>query len=158
MLKNDFGFAVHREKSSNGFGFRLSITRNKNTAVLIEFGAFADGRSQNDNIHWRVPDYTPSISQEIILSKQTSSKAPTKLRYIERFVSMKDVIIHSLWSFELGSQKSMNVPEKKIVRSQQRDRHDSQNLNKAPFCRLPVSSAQCVKGKEKIPDVRISLK
>ena len=52
----------------------------------------------------------------------------------------------------------MNVPIWIIIGFQQRDRHDSQNLNKDIFCRLPVVSAQCVTGTEKYPDAGILLK
>ena len=59
--------------------------------------------------------------------------------------------------FELGSQETMNVPIWIIIGFQQRDRQDSQNLNKDTFCRLPVTSAQCIIVKEKYPDAGISL-
>ena len=52
----------------------------------------------------------------------------------------------------------MNVPIWIIIGFQQRDRHDSQKMNKDTFCRLPVVSAQCVIGTEKYPDAGILLK
>ena len=38
------------------------------------------------------------------------SKTPTELRYVERYVFMKQVNNQNTWNFELGSQESMNVP------------------------------------------------
>ena len=57
----------------------------------------------------------------------------------------------------MGSQESMNIPIQITIGFQQRDRQDSQNLNNDTFCRLPVTSAQCVIGKEKFPDAGILL-
>ena len=55
---------------------------------------------------------------------------------------MNEINDQNLWNFELGSQRSMNVPIWIVVAFQQRDRQDSPNLNKDTFCRLPVTGAQ----------------
>ena len=68
---------------------------------------------------------------------------------------MKEVKNQNLWNFELGSQESMNVTIRNIIGFQQRDRQDSQNLDNHSFCRLPVSSAQCIIGPERYPDAGI---
>ena len=57
----------------------------------------------------------------------------------------------------MGSQESMNVPIWIIIGFQQPDRQDSQNLNNDTFCRLPVSSCQCIIGTEKYLDSGIIL-
>ena len=49
----------------------------------------------------------------------------------------------------------MNVPIWIIIRFQQRNRQNSQNLNNDTFCRLPVVSAQVIIGTEKYPDAGI---
>ena len=89
--------------------------------------------------------------------KQIFDKIPTELTYVERSVFMKEVIYQNLWNFELGSQKSMNVPIWIIIEFQLRDRQDSQNLNNDTFCRLPVVRSQCIIGTEKCPDSGILL-
>ena len=71
---------------------------------------------------------------------------------------MKEVNNQNLWTFELASQESMNVPIWVIIGFQQRNRQDSQNLYKDTFCRLPVISCQCIIGTEKNPDAGILLK
>ena len=88
------------------------------------------------------------------MSKQILSKTPTELPYIERSVFVKGVNNQNLSSFELGCQESLNVSVWIIVGFQRSYRH-SQNLNNDTFCRLPVTSAQCVIGKEKYPDAGI---
>ena len=110
-----------------------------------------------DHSHWSFSHYTPSIQQQGILFNQILSKTPTELRYIERSAFMKEVNNHNLWNFELGSQESMNVPTWIVIGFQQRDRHDTQNLNKSTFCRLTIVSAQCNIGMEKNPDAGIFL-
>ena len=97
------------------------------------------------------------IQQQGILSKQILSKTPRGLRYIDRSVFMKEVDNQNLWTFELASQESMNVPIWIIIGLQQQDRHASQDLTKYTFCRLPITSAQCFTVPEKNPDASIFL-
>ena len=89
--------------------------------------------------------------------KQITDKIPTERRYVERSVFLKEVDTQNLWSFELGTHENMNVPIWIVVRFQQRDRQDSQKLAKDTFCRLPITSAQCVFSTEKYPDSGILL-
>ena len=157
MLKDFFGFAEHQEKATCGLGYKLTLTRNKDDAVINKANATADARIRIDHIHWFVPHYTPSIQQQSTLSNQILSKTPTELRYVERSVFMKEVNNQNLWNFDLGSHENMNMPIWIIIGFQQRDRQDSQNLNNDTFCRLPVVSAQCIIGTEKYPDAGILL-
>ena len=157
MLKDIFGFAEGQEKATYGLGYKLTLTRNKDEAVIDKVAGIADARIKIDHIHWYLPHYTPSVSQQAIMSKQTLNKTPTELRYIERSVFMKEMNNQNLWNFELGSQENMNVPIWIIIGFQQQDRQDSQNLNNDTFCRLPVVSAQCVIGTEKYRDAGILL-
>ena len=110
ILRDVFGFAEHQEKSTYGLGCKLTLTRNKDEAFIDKVAGFADARIKIDHIHWYVPHYTPSVQQQSILSKQTLSKTPAELRYVERSVFMKEFSNQNLWNFELGSQESMNVP------------------------------------------------
>ena len=59
--------------------------------------------------------------------------------------------------FELGSQENINDPIWIIIGFQQRDNQDSQNWKNDVFCRLPVTSCQCIIGTEKYPDGGILL-
>ena len=81
----------------------------------------------------------------------------TEFQYVERSVFMKEVSTRSLWSYYFGTNKRNNVPIKIIIGFQQRDRRDSQSLKNDTFCRLPVTSAQCLFGTEKHPDSGILL-
>ena len=157
MLKDVFGFAEHQEKATYGLGYKLTLTRNKDDAVIDKANTIADARIKIDHIHWYVPHFTPSIQQRSTLSKQILSKTATELRYVERSVFMKQVNNQNVWNFELGSQENMKVPIWTIIGFQQQDRQDSQNLNNDTFCRLPVVSAQCIIGTEKYPDTGILL-
>ena len=136
MLKDIFGFAEHQEKATYGLGYKLTLTRSKNEAVIDKVAGNADARIKIDHIHWYVPHYTPSMSQQGIMSKQILNKTPTELRYSERSVFMKEVNNQKLWNFELGSQENMNVPIWIFIGFQQQDRQDSQNLNNDTFFRL----------------------
>ena len=69
------------------------------------------------------------MQKQSIISKQILNKTPTQLRYIERFVFMKEVNKENLWNFELGSHENMNVPIWIIIGFRQQDRQESQNSN-----------------------------
>ena len=139
LLKDIFGFAEHQEKATYGLGYKLTLKRNKDDAILKKAVALADARIKIDHIHWYIAHYTPSIQQQTILSKQILNKTPTELRYVERFVFMKEINIQNPWNFELVSQESMNNPIWIIIGFQQRDRQDSQNLSIDSFCRLVLN-------------------
>ena len=133
------------------------MTRNKDEAVIDKAGGSADARIEIDHIHWCIPHYIPSMSQQGLMSNQTLNETPTELRYVERSVFMKEVNNQNLWNFELGSQENMNVPIWITIGFQQQDRQDGQNLDNDTFYRLPVVSAQCIIGTEKYPDAGILL-
>ena len=63
-LKDVFGFAEHQEKATYGLGYKLTLTKNKDDAVIDKAGAIDDARIRIDHIHWYVPHYTPSIQQQ----------------------------------------------------------------------------------------------
>ena len=44
MLKDVFGFAEHQEKATYGLGYKLTLTSNKDDAVLDRTAAIADAR------------------------------------------------------------------------------------------------------------------
>ena len=121
MLKDVFGLAEGQKKATYGLGYKLTLTRNKDEAVIDKVAGIAEARIKIDHIHWYVPQYTPSMSQQAIMSKQILNKTPTELRYVERSVFMKQVNNQNLWNFELGSLENMNVPIWVIIEFQQQD-------------------------------------
>ena len=133
MLKHIFGVAEYQKNCTFGLGYKMTITRNEDDAVLDKTPVIAGARIKIDLIQWCVPHYTPSIPQQVILSKQILSKTPTEIRYFERSVFIKEVNNQNLWNFELGSQ--VNVPIWIIMRFQQRNRQVSQDLKNVIFCR-----------------------
>ena len=86
MLQNISGFAENQENATYGLGYKLTLTRNGDDAVIGKVAGTANARIKIGHIHWYVPRYTPSIQQRCIVSKQILSKTPTELRYFERFV------------------------------------------------------------------------
>ena len=156
-LKDVFGFAEHQEKAKYGLGYKLTLTRNSDNAVLNKADATILGKVKINAIEWYIPHYTTSMSQQAVLSNQIVNKIPTELQYIERSVFMKEVITQNLWNFELGTQEGINVPIWIIIGFQQQDRQSSQNENNDTFYRPSVTSAQCIIGTEKYPDSGILL-
>ena len=157
MLKDIFGFAEHQEKGTYGLGYKLTLTRNSDNAVLNKGIAINNAIIKINSIDCYILNYTPSLSQEKLLMSQIVNKKPTELRYVERSVFMKEVNTQKLWTFELGTQEGINVPIWILVGFQQSDRQHDQNLKNETFCRLPVISVQGIIGTEKYPDSAILL-
>ena len=70
MLKDVFGYAELQEKATYGLGYKITLTRNKDDAVIDKAGGIADAKIRIDHIHWYVLHHTPSIQQQSTLSKQ----------------------------------------------------------------------------------------
>ena len=156
-LKDVFGFAEYQEKATNGLGYKLTLTRNTDNAVLNRGNAINNGKVKINAIEWYVPHYTPSMQQQSILSKQILIKTPTQIQYPKKSVFMKEVNTQNFWTFELGAQEGINIPTWIFVAFQQNDRQHDQKLNNDTFIRLPVISAQVVIGTERYPDSGILL-
>ena len=78
-LKDVFGFAEYQDKGTYGLGYKLTLTRNTDNAVLNKDNAINNGKIKINAIEWYVPQYTPSMQQQSILSKQTINKTPTQI-------------------------------------------------------------------------------
>ena len=156
-LKDVFRFAEHQEKATYGLGYKLTLTRNSDNAVLKKGDASNLGKVKINAIEWYVPHYTASMSQQAVLSNQIVNRIPTELQYIERSVFMKEVNTQNLWNFERGTQDGINVPIWIIIGFQQSDRQNSQNENNDTFYRTPVTSAHSIIGTEKYLDSSILL-
>ena len=156
-LKDIFGFAEHQEEATYGLGYKLTLTRNSDNAVLNKTNATAIGKIKINSIELYVPHYTASLNKQGLLMNLITNKIPTELQFVERSVFMKEVNTQNLWSFELGTQEGVNVPILIIIGFQQSDRQHDQDLNNDTFYRPPVTSAQCIIGTEKYPDSAILL-
>ena len=88
MLKDIFGFVEYQEKGTYGLGYKLTLTRNTDNAVLIEGNATSNGKIKNNARERCIPHYTLSLDQYRVLMKQIVDKTPTQLRYPERCVFM----------------------------------------------------------------------
>ena len=55
MLIDVFGFAECQEKATYGLGYKLTLTRNKDEAVIDKVAGIAESRIKIDHIHWYVP-------------------------------------------------------------------------------------------------------
>ena len=156
-LKDFFGFAEHQEKGTYGLGYKLTLTRNTDNAVLNKDNAVANGRVKINSLDWYVPHYSPNLEEYNKLMNQIKKNTPTLLHYPERSVFMKEVNTQNLWTFELCTQEGINVPVWIFVAFQQNDRQNDQNLNNDTFYRPLITSAQCIIGTKKYPDSSILL-
>ena len=91
MLADIFGFCETQLKATCGLGYRLTLTRNSDNAVLNEGSAITNAKIKIFSIDWYVKNYTPSIEQQSILRKQIVDKTPTELHYPKRSVLMKEL-------------------------------------------------------------------
>ena len=156
-LKDIFGFAEHQEKGTYRLGYKLTLTRNTDNAVLNKDNAVANGWVRINSLNWYIPHFSPNLEEYTKLMTQIKKKTPTQLNYIERSVFMKEVKTQNLWTFELGTQEGINVPIWIFLAFQQNARQNDQTLNNDTFYRPLVTSAQCITGTEKYPDSGILL-
>ena len=61
FLRGIFGFAEHQEKAAYGLGYKLTLTRNTDNAVLNKGNNINNAEIINNSIEWWVPQYTPSL-------------------------------------------------------------------------------------------------
>ena len=156
-LKDIFGFVDHQENGTYGLGYKLTLTRNTDNAVLNKDNAVVNGRVKINSLDWYVPHFSPNLEEYTKLMTQIKKNTPTLLPYPERSVFMKEVNTQNLWVFELRTQEGINVPIWIFVAFHQNDRQNDQNLNNDTFYRPLVTSAQCIIGTEKYPDSGILL-
>ena len=156
-LGDFFGFAEQQERGTYGLGFKLTFTRNIDSAVLNDDNAVNNAKIKIIALEWYAPHYTASMDQQTNLFKQIKDKTHTQLHYLERSLFTKEVNTQKFWNFELGVQENVSVPIWIFVVFQQSDRQHDQNLNNDTFVRLPVISIQVVIGTERYPDTAILL-
>ena len=89
-LNDFFGFVEHQKKlpMESDIDYVYYVTM---TTVLNRANATIFVKIEINAIEWYVPPYTPSISQQAILSIQFLIKAPTELQYVERSIFMNEV-------------------------------------------------------------------
>ena len=133
FLKDIFGFPEHQERGIYGLGYKLTLTRKTDNAVLKKENTVSNAKIKINALKWYVPHYTPSIDQQAILFKQIKDNTPTQLHYPEISVFMKEINTQKNWTFELGTQEGINVPIWVYVVFQQTDRQHDQNLNNNTF-------------------------
>ena len=63
MLRDIFAFAEHQQKATYGLGYKLTLTRNSDSAVLNKGDAINNAKIKIISIEWLVPQYTPSVKQ-----------------------------------------------------------------------------------------------
>ena len=83
-LKEIFGFAEHQEKGTYGLGYKLTLTRNTDNAVLNKDNAVGNGRVKINSLDWYVPHYSPNLEEYNKIMKQIKKNSPTLLHYPER--------------------------------------------------------------------------
>ena len=54
-LKDTFRFVEHQEKGTYGLGYKLTLTRNTDNAVLNKDNAVANGRVKISSLDWYIP-------------------------------------------------------------------------------------------------------
>ena len=137
FLKDIFDFAEHQQKGTFGLGYRLTLTRSSDNAVLNKDNAISIGKFKINAIEWYVPHYSPSLDQQRVLTKQIVDKTPTRLHYRERSVFMKEVNTQNFWTFELGTQEGIKNPIWIFTVFRKSDREHDQILKNDTFLECP---------------------
>ena len=81
-----FAFPEHHEKTTYGFGYTVTLTKNSDNFVLNKDNATNIGKIKIISIVCYLPHYSPSFPEQALLAKQVLSKLHTELEYLERSV------------------------------------------------------------------------
>ena len=103
------GFAEHLEKGTYGLGYKLTLTRNTDKAVLNKDNAVNNAKIKINALEWYVPHYTSSLDEYTKVQTQIKITTSTNLHYPERSVFMKEVNTQNFWTFELEHKKVLTV-------------------------------------------------
>ena len=90
-MRKTFGSAEHYETASYGLGYKLTLTRIPDNAVLNQDNATNNVKIKYNALEWYVPLYTPNLEEYKELLNQSKNKTPTQLHYPEKSVFMKEV-------------------------------------------------------------------
>ena len=156
-LGDIFGFGEHQKTATYGLGYKLTLTRNTDNAVLNKDNATNNAKIKIIALERYVPQYTPSFEDYNNILQQITKETPTNLHYPKKSVFMKKMKTQNFSTFEIGVREGINVPIWIYVVFQQSDRQHNQNLNNDTFYRMPITSCQCIIGTEKYPDNAILL-
>ena len=128
-LKDVFSFVEHQETATYGVGYKLTLTRTNDNAVLKKDNATNNAKFKINALEWYVPRYTPSLEEYRKLMNQIAKKTPIQLHYPEKSALMKEVNTKNFWNFELDTQEGINVFIWIYEVFQQSDRQHDQSLN-----------------------------
>ena len=151
-LSEIFGFALHQDKITYGFGFSLTLKRASNdNAIYRTIGDAA--KIVIKDIALNVPHYTTSLENQLLVTEHVNNNKLTNMSYIERVMSTKSVDSNSNWTFELGVEAGMDIPIYVIVGFQTAARiGPDQTQNNGVFDILDVIGASLKIGSERYPD------
>ena len=75
MLKDIFGFGEHKAKVTYGLGYKLTLTRNSDNAVLNKGKLINNAKFKINSTDLYVPHHTPSLAQKNINGSGCKEKA-----------------------------------------------------------------------------------
>ena len=90
-MKDIFGFVERQEVATYGLGYKLTLTRNTDNAILNKANATNNAKIKINSLERYVPHYTPSLNEHNKIMIQIKQKTPTNLHYPERSVFMEEV-------------------------------------------------------------------
>ena len=62
-LRDVFGFAEHQEIATFEFGYKLTLTKNSDNAVLNKDNGTSKGKNKINSFELYIPQKTPSVTQ-----------------------------------------------------------------------------------------------
>ena len=102
-MRDVFGFDEHQEKGTYVLGYKLTLTRNTDNALLKKDNALNNAKIEINALEWYVAHYTPNLEEYAKLMIQIKNNTPTQLHYPERSVFMNEINTQNFWTFELGT-------------------------------------------------------
>ena len=79
-MNNIFGFAEDQEKRTYGLGYKLTLIRNIDSAILSKDNATIIAKIEINSIDCYVANYTPGPEQQKIFLKEIVDKIPSEIQ------------------------------------------------------------------------------
>ena len=149
-LKHIFGFCEDYNKILYGMKQSLTLTRNNDNDAIFRANAAADGKIRLDRISWYMPHVMPDIDNKNKMYKIIERKETLQVGYRMMQCVNASVPQTTLFTWDLKSTESAEVPRFIIV-GFQTNKSNKQRQNPAVFSNVGVNNIYVTLNSKKYP-------
>ena len=151
-LKHIFGFCEDYNKILYGMKQNLTLTRNNDNDAIFRVNAAANGKIRLDRISWYMPHVMPDDDNKMKLYKIIDRKETLQVGYRMLQCVNASVPQTTLFTWDLKSTESTEVPRFIIV-GFQANKRNNQRQNPAIFNNVGVNNIYVTLNSKKYPTI-----